>query len=56
MKDITIDLSRDLYLYTYLNNPAQEDETVHMTVERDGQEMRSWPFKPDVSGQVSAWL
>lgn len=43
----TIDLSRDLYLYTYFN-PAQEDKTVHMTVDRDGQEI-DLAFKPDVS-------
>ena len=43
----TIDLSRDLYLYTYFN-PAQEDKTVHMTVDRDGQEI-NLAFKPDVS-------
>ena len=41
-----IDLSRDLYLYMYLN-PVQEDETIHMTVERDGKEVEL-SFKPDV--------
>ena len=33
-----IDLARDLYLYMYLNNP-QEDETIHMTVERNGKDV-----------------
>ncbi len=37
-----IDLARDLYLYMYLNNP-QEDETIHMIVERNGKKMWSWP-------------
>ena len=41
-----IDLARDLYLYMYLNNP-QEDETIHMTVERDGKDLEL-TFKPDV--------
>lgn len=41
-----IDLARDLYLYMYLNNP-QEDETIHMTVERDGKDVEL-AFKPDV--------
>ena len=41
-----IDLARDLYLYMYLNNP-QEDETIHMTVERDGKNVEL-SFKPDV--------
>ena len=41
-----IDLSRDLYLYMYLNS-LSEDETVHMTVERDGKEVEL-SFKPDV--------
>lgn len=41
-----IDLARDLYLYMYLNNP-QEDETIHMTVERDGKDLEL-AFKPDV--------
>lgn len=41
-----IDLARDLYLYMYLNNP-QEDETIHMTVERDGKNVEL-AFKPDV--------
>ena len=41
-----IDLSRDLYLYMYLNS-LSEDETVHMTVERGGKEVEL-SFKPDV--------
>ena len=41
-----IDLARDLYLYMYLNNP-QEDETIHMTVERNGKDVEL-AFKPDV--------
>ena len=41
-----IDLSRDLYLYMYLNKP-QENETVHMTVEREGKDVEL-SFKPDV--------
>lgn len=41
-----IDLARDLYLYMYLNNP-QEDETIYMTVERDGKDVEL-AFKPDV--------
>ena len=41
-----IDLARDLYLYMYLNNP-REDETIHMTVERDGKDVEL-AFKPDV--------
>ena len=41
-----IDLSRDLYLYMYLNS-LNEDETVHMTVERGGKEVEL-SFKPDV--------
>ena len=41
-----IDLARDLYLYMYLNS-VQEDETVHMTVERDGKDVEL-SFKPDV--------
>ena len=41
-----IDLSRDLYLYMYLNS-LSEDETVHMTVERGGKEV-ALSFKPDV--------
>lgn len=43
----TIDLSRDLYLYTYFN-PAQEDQTVHIKVKRDGKE-KELSFAPDVS-------
>ena len=34
------------YLYMYLNNP-QEDETIHMTVERNGKDVEL-AFKPDV--------
>ena len=41
-----IDLSRDLYLYMYLNS-LSEDETVHMTVERGGKEVEL-SFKPNV--------
>ena len=41
-----IDLARDLYLYMYLNNP-QEDETIHMIVERNGKDVEL-AFKPDV--------
>lgn len=41
-----IDLARDLYLYMYLNNP-QENETIHMTVERNGKDVEL-AFKPDV--------
>nr|WP_295310147.1 RIP metalloprotease RseP [uncultured Blautia sp.] len=41
-----IDLARDLYLYMYLNSP-QEDETIHLTVERDGKDVEL-SFKPDV--------
>ena len=41
-----IDLARDLYLYMYLNNP-QEDEAIHMTVERNGKDVEL-AFKPDV--------
>ena len=41
-----IDLARDLYLYMYLNS-VQEDETIHMTVERDGKDVEL-SFKPDV--------
>ncbi len=41
-----IDLSRDLYLYMYLNS-LSEDETVHMIVERGGKEVEL-SFKPDV--------
>ena len=35
-----------LYLYMYLNSP-QEDETIHLTVERDGKDVEL-SFKPDV--------
>ena len=41
-----MDLARDLYLYMYLNS-VQEDETVQMTVERDGKDV-NLSFKPDV--------
>ena len=41
-----IDLARDLYLYTYLNS-LKEDETIQMTVERDGKDVEL-SFKPDV--------
>ena len=40
-----IDLARDLYLYMYLDD-LKLDETIHMTVERDGKEVEL-AFKPD---------
>ncbi len=40
-----IDLARDLYLYMYLDD-LKLDETIHMTVERDGKEVEL-TFRPD---------
>lgn len=42
-----IDLAKDLYVYTYLNQ-LKEGETVKITVERDGKE-QIISFKPDVN-------
>lgn len=42
----SIDLGKDLYVYTYLNPP--KEETVHLTIERDGKEMEL-SYEPDVS-------
>ena len=42
----SIDLGKDLYVYSYLNELA-EGETVHMTVLRDGEE-KELVFEPDV--------
>ncbi|MDO4308389.1 MAG: RIP metalloprotease RseP [Eubacteriales bacterium] len=42
-----IDLGKDLYLYSYLN-PLEEDEVIHITYERDGEEYQT-SFVPDVN-------
>lgn len=42
----SIDLGKDLYVYSYLNE-LSEGETVHMTVLRDGEE-KELVFEPDV--------
>ncbi len=42
-----IDLGKDLYLYSYLNN-LESDETIHMVYERDGREYEI-SFTPDVN-------
>ena len=42
----SIDLGKDLYVYSYLNE-LMEGETIHMTVLRDGEE-KELVFKPDV--------
>ncbi|EJW97021.1 RIP metalloprotease RseP, partial [gut metagenome] len=42
----SIDLGKDLYIYTYLNQP--KEETVHLTVERNGKKM-DLSYEPDIS-------
>ena len=42
-----IDLGKDLYVYTYLNE-LQEEDTIHLKVKRDG-EIKEISYKPDVN-------
>ena len=42
-----IDLGKDLYVYTYLNE-LQDEDTIHLKVKRDG-EIKEISYKPDVN-------
>ena len=42
-----IDLGKDLYVYSYLNQ-LEEDDTIHLKVKRDG-EIKEFSYKPDVN-------
>ncbi len=45
-----IDLGKDLYVYSYLNQ-LEEDDTIHLKVKRDG-EIKEFSYKPDVNVDI----